>query len=113
VQKCTTTVDHTFGEAHSCFWRAINKASKNYSYDIQIIHILVSWNPLKNGDHTFGEAHSCFWRAINKASKTYSYNIQIIHILVSWNPLKNGDKIYNFFFFSLMIVNSVWIKVTF
>jgi hypothetical protein len=60
--KSTTTVDHTFEEAYSCFLenyscfleKNIRKLQKliTYSYGIQIIHNLVPWNPLENGDKT-------------------------------------------------------------
>jgi hypothetical protein len=44
-------LDHGFGTAYSCFGEAIIQNSKliTYSYNIQIIHILVRWNPPENG----------------------------------------------------------------
>jgi hypothetical protein len=37
------------------FWEVIIETSKfiTYSYNIQIIHILVYWNPLENGNLTY------------------------------------------------------------
>jgi hypothetical protein len=38
--------------AYSRFWEAKLQKFITYSYNIQITHILVCWNPLENGDET-------------------------------------------------------------
>jgi hypothetical protein len=52
----TTAVDHAgwWLTAYSRFGEALVETSKfiTYSYNIQIIHILVRWNPPKNGEKT-------------------------------------------------------------
>jgi hypothetical protein len=48
-------LDHGFSSAYSRFWRSYTlKLQKfiTYSYNIQIIHILLRWNPIENGKKT-------------------------------------------------------------
>jgi hypothetical protein len=61
-------LDCDFSIAYLRFWEAIIKTSKihnvnlgTYLYKIQIIHILVHWNPLENED----KAHNFFCHFIN------------------------------------------------
>jgi hypothetical protein len=58
VQKCTFIVDCAGSRFQYCllkFWRKLYIKLQQFitdSYSIQIIHILVHWNPLENGEKT-------------------------------------------------------------
>jgi hypothetical protein len=46
-------LENGFSITYSHFWGSYNyQKIISYSYNIQLRHILVSWNPLENGDKT-------------------------------------------------------------
>jgi hypothetical protein len=63
IQKCTTVVDHVGSQFKYYLLTFLEKLYFKlqkfitYSYNIQIIHVLVHWNPVENGEKTHKFVH--------------------------------------------------------